>query len=117
GRDVRQVVESVRGGDRELRRVGQTRIPEPAHSMHLERGHKSIPVRYGTPAGPGMQVDSAQSEGRRNQGRAGEMGAGDDMVRLLAHVERLAIENELGVELAGAPTVQNRSDGGIINVQ
>src|SRR2546430_756189 len=87
-------VKSALSGDRELRRVVQTRFPERAHSMHLDRRHKRIPVRSGTPAGPGMQVDAAQAEGRRNQGRAGEMGAGDDMIRLLAHVERLAIENE-----------------------
>ena len=69
---------------------GSKKVPLP---VHLEVGDERVPVRDRAPAGPGVEVDAGEAEGRRDQRRG----------RLAVGPERLAVEEQLGVELAGPP--------------
>ena len=62
-------------------------------------------MRDRAPAGPGVQVDTGQSEGRWNQGRGG----------LPIGPERLAVQEQLRVELPRSPAPQDRLDGGYVH--
>src|SRR5438445_434316 len=64
--DMGQIRKAVRGRNWELRRVVQARIEEPAFPMHFEIGYESVPVWYGTPADPGVEVHSSKTKGWRN---------------------------------------------------
>src|SRR5262245_23689973 len=44
------VAETVRGRDRKLAGIVETRIVERAFALHLEHGDERIPMRYGAPA-------------------------------------------------------------------
>ena len=90
------VAEARARRDRELRRVVQPGIEEGALAVHLEIGDERVPVRHGAPAGVGVQVDAGEAERRRDQRRRG----------LAVRPERLAVEEQLGVELARSPAVR-----------
>ena len=64
--NVGQIRKAVRGRNWELRRVVQARIEEPAFPVHFEIGYECVPVWYGTPADPGVEVYSAKTKGWRN---------------------------------------------------
>src|SRR3569833_411993 len=65
--------------------------------MHFESRHEGVPVGNGAPAGPGMQVDSRQSERRWNESRC----------RFAIRTKALAVEEQLGVEFSGTPSGQH----------
>ena len=104
-RFVADVAESCNCRDRELGCVVETRVIESALALHLEVGDEAVPVRHGTPARPGVQVDAGEAERRRYQGRG----------RLAVGPERLAVHEELRVELAGSPAAQHFAHGGRID--
>src|SRR6185436_5538900 len=81
---------------RKLARVVEPRIVEGAAALHLEVRYERIPVRHRAPACPRMHVDASKAERRRNQ-RCG---------RLAVRTERLAIEQQFGVELPRSPAAQ-----------
>ena len=101
------VAEAVAGRHRELDRIVQTRVPEPPLAVHLQVGHEGVPVGDRAPAGPGVEVEARQAERGRDQRGA----------RLPVGPERLAVEDQLGVELPRAPALQHVTDLGILEVQ
>src|SRR5579884_2168245 len=78
--DMRQVAESVRRRDRKLSGVVQPMIPKSSLAVHLQSGHERVPVRYRTPAGPGMEVNAAEAERGRNERRTRHVCAGDHAI-------------------------------------
>src|SRR4051794_4074300 len=95
--DMRKIPEAMRRGDWELGRIIQARVKESSFSMHLEIRDKRIPMRDRAPSRPGMQVYAGETKSRRDQSRG----------RLPIGTESLAIQNELGIELAWAPGHQH----------
>src|ERR1035437_3953701 len=85
------------GRDWKLGGIVEAGIEEGPTAMHLEVGDESVPVRDRTPrTGPGVKVDTGQSERRRDQhGRGCSIGA-----------ESFAIEEKFGVEFARPPSIQ-----------
>ena len=94
-------------GDRELRRVVQARVEERALAVHLQVRDERVPVRDRAPAGPGVQVDAGQAERRRDQRRR----------RLAVRTERLAVEEQLGVELARPPGVEHLAHRRLVDAE
>ena len=101
------VAEAVRSRDRKLARVIEPRIVERAFPLHLEHGDECIPMGDRAPAGVGMEVHAREAERRRDQRR------GAAPVRL----ERLAIEQQLRVELAGPPTLEHVAHGRFVDAE
>src|SRR5262245_54607873 len=60
------IVEAIARRNGKARRVRQTRIIEGSFPVHFEIGNKSVPMRHGTPPGPGVKIDSRQSESGRD---------------------------------------------------
>src|SRR5262249_35845437 len=93
GSDVAELCLSVA---RELRSVVAAFVEERHHSVHLQVGDKSVPVGDRTPTGPGVKVDAGQPESGWDQDW-GEIDSGGVIVH------GLAVQEDLGVELAGTP--------------
>src|SRR5262249_28388909 len=84
--------------DRELRRVVEARVEEGALPVHLQVRDERVRVGDVAPAPrPRVRVHAREAEGGWDQRGAGRP-AGRD---------RLAVEEQLGVELAGAPAGQH----------
>ena len=114
GINVREIAKTVGGGDRELRGVVEPRIPEPALPMHFEICDEGVPVGNRTPAGPGVEIDAAQSKRRRNQSCAGDVGGGHNAVGHLLRIEGLPVQSELSIKFSGAPSTQDASDSRLV---
>src|SRR6185437_2919212 len=97
GADMWEVSESVLSRDRELVAIVQPRVEEPALPMHFQIGDERVPIRDGTPTGPGMQVDARQSESGRNQSRR----------RFAIGTKSLAVQEYFGIEFTGTPRKQH----------
>src|SRR5262249_969221 len=104
---MRKIGKAVGCCDREPRAVVQPRIEESASTVHFKVRYKAIPVGNRAPAGPGVEVQAAQTECRRDQRRARRVGSGDDVIGYSLWIERFAVENQLGVELSWSPTTQD----------
>jgi len=61
-----QIRKAVRSRNRKLRRVVQARIKESAFPVHFEVGYEGVPVWYGAPTDPGMEIHSPKTKGWRN---------------------------------------------------
>src|ERR1019366_6206081 len=85
------------GRDWKLDGIVEARIEESPAAVHLEVRDERVPVRDRTPrTGPGVKIDTGQSERRRDQhGRCCSIGA-----------ESFAIEEKFGVEFARPPSIQ-----------
>ena len=94
-------------GDGKAQRIVEPRVDERALAVHLEVRDKRIPVRDAAPPGIGVQVDARQPERRRKQRRRA----------LPVRPERLAVEEQLRVELARPPAVQHGAHGRLIGLQ
>src|ERR1043166_8729114 len=71
GRNVRQVGETIRGGNREFRGVVQSWIEEPAHTVHFQRRDKRVPVSDGAPRSrPRVLIETSETVGVWNQSRS-----------------------------------------------
>ena len=114
---MRQISKSVRRRDWKLGSIVQPGIEEPAFAMHLEICDECIPVRYRTPANPGMQVHSAQPESRRNQRGTRNVRPGDYTVGDLLRIECLSVQRQLGIEFSRSPTVQHLPHRGLSSSQ
>ena len=90
--DVRQISKAMGGRNRELRCVVQSGIPESALSMHFQIRNEGIPVGNGSPAAPGVEVDSAKSKRWRDQRSTRNVCAGYHPVSHLLGIESLAVE-------------------------
>jgi hypothetical protein len=92
-RIVPDVAVPVPGADGEASGVVEPWVEEGSLPVHLEIGDEGVPVRDRTPAGPGVQVHSGETEGRRD-----ERGRG-----LSVRPEPFPVQEDLGVELARSP--------------
>src|SRR5712691_10274883 len=102
------VAEARLHGDRELRGIAQTRIPEDALALHLEIRNVSIPIRHAAPAtAPRVQVHAGETVRRRNQRRR----------RFAVRPERLSVEIELRIELARTPTGEHLFHRGFVDAE
>src|SRR5215831_13122527 len=61
------VSETVPRSDRKFYRIIQARIIESPFAVHLQVGHKSIPMCHRPPARPRVEVDAGKTESGRNQ--------------------------------------------------
>src|SRR5256885_9084477 len=95
------------GGDGEFIGIVQTRVKERSFSVHLQVGHEGIPVRYGTPARPSVQVYASKAKRGWNQCRR----------RLAVGSKRLAVQNQLSVKLTRAPGAKHGANGGLIHAK
>src|SRR6476469_4160453 len=95
------------GGDRKLTRLVETRIEERSFAVHFQVRNERVPVRHRSPAGPRMEVHAGQAERRRNQRRG----------RLTVSTERLAVQDQLSIEAAGAPAPQHLPNGRIVDTE
>src|SRR5689334_1906959 len=101
---MRKIAESVRSGDRELSGIVEPWIEEAALSVHLEVRDEGVPVAQGAPcAGPRVLIEAGETVRIRNQRSTRNVRAGEHAVRDLLRIERLAVEEQLGVELARPP--------------
>ena len=64
-----------------------------------------------------MEVYPCQPICRRNESSAWNVSAGDQAVRDLLRIERLAVENEFRVKLSGPPTSDHCPDRILTNAQ
>jgi hypothetical protein len=94
---VADVREPVLRGDGELDGVVQPLVVEIPDAVHFEVRHERVPLRQAPPARPGVEVDARQPEGRRDERRRG----------LAVRAERLAVEEDFGVELARPPALED----------
>src|SRR5262245_24747703 len=101
------VSETVPRSDRKFYRIIQARIIEGPFAVHLQVGHKGIPMCHRPPAGPRVEVDACETESGRNQCRGG----------LSIRPESFAVEEKLGVEFPRPPTGERRPDGRYIDPQ
>ena len=92
---------------RKLLRVRQAIVVEVADPVHLEVGDEGVPVGDRSPAGVGVQVDAGKPERGRYERRC----------RLAVRPKRLAIHEELGVELARAPARGDLAHGCLVHLQ
>ena len=104
---VPYVAKSCRRGDRELVRIVQTRIVEGTGAVHLQVGHKGVPVGYPSPPSPGVEVYACEAERRGNQRGS----------RLSVRTEGLAVQDQFRIELAGTPTIQHGPNGSLVNTE
>src|SRR5215472_2717034 len=92
GGDQVQVVPHISkphcGSDRKLCRVVEAWVEEVALSMHLQVGHKGVPMGDGAPAGPCMEVDPRQAKCGRNKHSGG----------FSVRTEGFAVQCQLGVK-------------------
>src|SRR5215469_1451262 len=96
--------------DRELRSIVEPFIEERAHTVQLVDGHKGVPVGHRSPTScPGMQVMTGQAPSIRNQCGSWHICACDNAICDLLRVRGLAVEEQLGVEFPGTPTVEDLS--------
>src|SRR6266404_8054976 len=78
----------------------KSRVEKGPLATHFQDRNERIPIGDGAPtASPGVEVVTKQSESIRNEGRRGAAAIGP---------ESFAIEQELCIELAWAPTVEHR---------
>src|SRR5262249_51350485 len=119
GREVLvEVVEAVRGGDREPARILQTGIEEPTLAMHFQCRDERVPVSDRSPSsGPGVLVEAGQAERVRYQCRSGNTGACNDAVGDLPRVESFSIEKDFRVKFSRTPTLQYRLKGRAIHAE
>ena len=106
--DMWQIAEPVCRGDRELRCIIQARIPEPARSVQFEVRDERVPVRHGSPAGPGVQIDAAEAKSRRDQCGARHIRSRNLTVCDLLRIEGLAVEEQFGIEFSRTPAGDHR---------
>src|SRR5450759_1615552 len=111
---MRQISKVMRSGNWKLRSIVQAGIEEPAFPVHLKVGNEGVPVRHGTPAGPGMQVHSPEPKSWGNQRRARNVRSSDNTICDLLGVECLSVQDQLGIEFSWPPTVQHLSNCGLI---
>src|SRR5947207_529806 len=101
----------------ELVGIVQTFIKECSNAMHLEGSDESIPIRHRSPpASPGMQIVASQPARIGQQRSARNVRAGYDTIGDLLRVKGLAVEEQLSIEFARPPTLQNCPDGGLIDL-
>src|SRR5215471_20952995 len=81
------VSETVPRSDRKFYRIIKARIIEGPFAVHLQVGHKSIPMCHRPPACPRVEVDAGKTESGRNQCGGG----------LSIRPESFAVEEKLGV--------------------
>src|ERR1019366_5631919 len=76
--------------------------------MHFETGDEGVPMRNRTPTGPRVKVHPAEPKGGWNQGSSRNVRSSGCAIGDLGRVEGFAVEDQLGVELSGTPTVEDR---------
>jgi hypothetical protein len=104
---VSHVAEARLCGDGELGGIVQSGIEERSLAMHLENGDERVPVRDRAPPGPRMEIDSGQSQSRRDQrGR-----------RLAVRSKGFPVREQLRVEFARSPAVQDLPHGRVVGVE
>src|SRR6266508_4572094 len=101
------VSKTVPRSDRKFYWIIQSRIIEGPFAVHLQVGHKSIPMCHRPPAGPRVEVDACETESGRNQCCGG----------LSIRAESFAVEEKLGIEFPRPPTGEHRPDGRHIDSQ
>ncbi len=85
--------EPLAGSYGEFVRVVEARVVEVSLPVHLENRDEGIPIGNASPARVGVQVHAGQAERGGNERRGG----------LAVGPERLAVQEQLGVELPRAP--------------
>ena len=93
--------------DGELGAIVEARIVEHALAVHLVVGDVGVPIGDRAPTGLGVQVYAGEPEG------GGQKGGG----RLAVGPERLAIDIQLGVELARPPAREHLAHRRLVHVQ
>ena len=93
--------------DGELGAIVEARIVEHALAVHLVVGDVGVPIGDRAPTGLGVQVYAGEPEG------GGQKGGG----RLAVGPERLAIDIQLGVELARPPAREHLAHGRLVHAQ
>src|ERR1044071_4064953 len=115
---MRQVGKTVRGSDRKLRGIVQSRIEEPSYAMHLQRGDKRVPVTHSSPRpGPCMLIEPCETKRIRKQCRSRNVRTRNDTISHLLRIESLAVEYQLRVEFARSPTIKDSTNSRITNTQ